>query len=84
MADNRRPRPLFEPPSCQICPVCGNVSYSRSGIHPQCAQNQADSRQGARLKRVAKRRSGAEQRIVSHRRTISQSNPTGKLPEVNE
>lgn len=24
------------------CPVCGHATYSRSGIHPQCAVAQAD------------------------------------------
>jgi hypothetical protein len=26
----------------KLCPVCGKSSYSRDGIHPQCAQLQAD------------------------------------------
>jgi hypothetical protein len=24
------------------CPVCGKTTYSRSGIHPQCASERAD------------------------------------------
>ena len=34
----------------RVCPVCGTRSYSRDGIHPQCAQQQADSVRMERLK----------------------------------
>lgn len=27
----------------RLCPVCGKVSYSRGGIHPQCSQKQEDA-----------------------------------------
>jgi len=26
----------------KLCPVCGEVSYSLSGEHPQCAQRRCD------------------------------------------
>jgi hypothetical protein len=26
-----------------VCPVCKKAVYSRAGIHPQCAMNQAES-----------------------------------------
>jgi hypothetical protein len=26
----------------KLCPVCGKVSYSAGGIHPQCAAKRAD------------------------------------------
>jgi hypothetical protein len=29
----------YKPPAC---PVCGKASYSRDGIHPQCAVLRAD------------------------------------------
>jgi hypothetical protein len=32
------------------CPVCGQSSYSREGIHPQCAQQQADTKRMDRIK----------------------------------
>jgi len=32
------------------CPVCGEVTYSRSGIHPQCAMKRRDEQRVARLK----------------------------------
>ena len=33
----------------RLCPVCGAVSYSRDGIHPQCAEHQADAPRMERL-----------------------------------
>ena len=36
------------------CPVCGIVSYSRGGIHPQCASQQADAPRVERLKAAKK------------------------------
>jgi hypothetical protein len=32
---------LIGPPRA-VCPVCGTTSYSRGGIHPQCAVARAD------------------------------------------
>ena len=29
-------------PTMPDCPVCGKTTYSRGGIHPQCASEQAD------------------------------------------
>lgn len=35
----RKPRPLYTPVAQRpLCPVCGETSYSRQGIHPQCAE----------------------------------------------
>uniref|UniRef100_A0A7C2JYF6 Uncharacterized protein n=1 Tax=Schlesneria paludicola TaxID=360056 RepID=A0A7C2JYF6_9PLAN len=38
-----KPGPLIPTVSRPLCPVCGVVSYSREGIHPQCAMVAADS-----------------------------------------
>lgn len=38
----------------KICPVCGIVTYSRGGIHPQCASLQADAPRVTRLKAAKK------------------------------
>ena len=43
---NIKPRPL--------CAVCGRVSYSLGGMHPQCAEEQADAPRVARLKAAKK------------------------------
>lgn len=40
----RKPRPLYVPVVRNHCPVCGEVSFSRHGIHPQCAARRADER----------------------------------------
>lgn len=52
MSDNRMPVPLhpLAETARPVCPVCGTTSYSRNGIHPQCAQTQADGRRMTRLK----------------------------------
>jgi len=42
MNNNKKPTPLIPGISNKICPICGEVSYSRDGIHPQCAMIQAD------------------------------------------
>lgn len=57
MTDNRMPIPLLQMQAAPrpLCPVCGTTSYSKGGIHPQCAQQQADGRRMSRLK-AAKRR----------------------------
>ena len=41
---NRKPLPLYGHPVREHCPVCGEVSYSAAGIHPQCAVQQADAK----------------------------------------
>jgi hypothetical protein len=38
----------------RLCPVCGMVSYSAAGMHPQCAEEQADAPRVARLKKSKK------------------------------
>ena len=54
----KKPDPLptgaSKPP--RVCSVCGSVSYSVGGIHPQCAEEQADAKRVARIKRENKSR----------------------------
>ena len=45
------------------CPVCGKRSYSVSGIHPQCAVQQADARRDQQLKE--KKKTEAKKKPVS-------------------
>lgn len=40
------------------CPVCGKATYSRGGIHPQCAIVQAD--EGRKKQLIEKRKKEAE------------------------
>jgi hypothetical protein len=50
MSDNKKPIPLLTPPPAgKMCPVCGKRSYSRHGVHPQCAVRQADAPRQAKL-----------------------------------
>lgn len=44
------PLPTGSGKAVRICEICGQASYSASGIHPQCAQEQADARRVARIK----------------------------------
>jgi hypothetical protein len=52
----KKPDPLLIAPAKprRLCPVCGMVSYSAAGTHPQCAEEQADSVRVARLKKTQK------------------------------
>lgn len=50
---NRKPQPLYRPRNRKHCPVCGKVSFSAAGIHPQCAMDQADAK---RMQKVKPRR----------------------------
>ena len=47
---NRKPLPLFVEKPRVHCPVCGHVTYSIAGIHPQCAMIAADKSYIARIK----------------------------------
>jgi hypothetical protein len=47
---HKKPEPLYHPARRAPCPVCGHVSYSPAGIHPQCAMHAADQKQINRLK----------------------------------
>jgi hypothetical protein len=53
----KRPVPIYGTALSQrrLCPVCQKVSYSREGIHPQCAQLQADMARVERLKAKARK-----------------------------
>ena len=50
---NNKPKPLFATPTRNICPVCGETSYSAAGIHPQCAARQADAKRMRLVKPAA-------------------------------
>ncbi len=56
MSTNNRPPPLYPSPTRPRCPVCGHVSYSATGVHPQCSLRKADAermrRQAGRAKKL--------------------------------
>ena len=49
--NSNKPRPLIARRTHPRCPVCGEISYSLAGVHPQCAVRQADEQRLRRLKR---------------------------------
>jgi hypothetical protein len=53
---DKKPDPLLIMPAKprRLCPVCGQVSYSAGGTHPQCAEEHADAARVARLKKAQK------------------------------
>lgn len=59
---NKKPVPLTslgDKPR-PVCPVCGTVSYSLGGVHPQCAERQADAKRVARIKTAKKSKNPKE------------------------
>lgn len=63
---NNRPPPLYAAPPRATCPVCGHVSYSSTGVHPQCSMHKADQERMQRVKRKTKdRRTAADVAEIS-------------------
>jgi len=60
----KKPDPLLNAQGkpLRVCQVCGTVSYSQAGVHPQCAQEQADAVRLARYKAESKAESKATNR----------------------
>jgi hypothetical protein len=52
----KKPEVLYPRAPRNYCPVCGEVSYSLSGEHPQCAIARADAVVKARQKKQLERR----------------------------
>jgi hypothetical protein len=46
---NKKPLPLFDVQIRPMCPICGHASYSRAGIHPQCAMAAEDKVHSQRI-----------------------------------
>ena len=61
-----KPLPLKPQRVQPLCPVCGKASYSRGGIHPQCAVQQADEPRNVRLR--LERKAQAEEK---HQRELA-------------
>jgi hypothetical protein len=49
-----KPVPIVPQLFKKLCPYCGKASYSRDGIHPQCALSQADAPRNERLRESRK------------------------------
>ncbi len=52
---DKKPAPILSESKGKTCPVCKKQSYSREGIHPQCATVQADA---ARIEEMGAARKG--------------------------
>ncbi len=50
----KKPQPLIPRRTHERCPVCGEISYSSAGVHPQCAVRQADEKRLKQIKRDQK------------------------------
>lgn len=63
---NKKPLPpvMVEAKPRRVCSVCGTASYSSTGIHPQCAEEQADAARVERLK-SDKKAEKAKEKVVS-------------------
>ncbi|MBX3438171.1 MAG: hypothetical protein KF861_11820 [Planctomycetaceae bacterium] len=57
----KKPQPLISRPKHDRCPVCGEISYSQTGVHPQCAMRQADAK---RMKHIARKPAAASRKSV--------------------
>lgn len=47
---DKKPTPQIALQSGKVCPVCKTRTYSRGGIHPQCAVLQADAPRTEKIK----------------------------------
>ena len=45
-----KPEPIIAPAIREACPICGKPSYSRDGIHPQCAVSRSDAKRTEQIK----------------------------------
>jgi hypothetical protein len=55
-----KPVPIVPELRKNICPICGKASYSRGGIHPQCAVAQADEPRSVRIRLARKKKAEAD------------------------
>jgi hypothetical protein len=51
----KKPQPLIPADKHDVCPVCGEKSYSQAGVHPQCSVKQADEKRMEAVKRELKK-----------------------------
>ena len=46
----KKPTPDSRARERKRCPVCGEISYSAAGVHPQCSVKKADAERALKLK----------------------------------
>ncbi len=64
---HKKPQPLNSRSEPGLCPVCGKVSYSAAGIHPQCAVTQADASRKNRLENSKRARKLTKSKKILNR-----------------
>lgn len=61
---DKKPLPLMSKRETRLCPVCGKPSYSKDGIHPQCAVAQADAPRRERLVEQKRRLASEKKKVI--------------------
>jgi hypothetical protein len=61
----KKPTPIVAERGGKVCPVCGKQSYSREGVHPQCAMIQADAPRTLRLAAEKKAKAKEKQETLN-------------------
>jgi hypothetical protein len=56
LVSEKKPALIYFPAARKFCPVCGKVSYSVSGEHPQCAVARGDAAFRAKQKKRSERK----------------------------
>lgn len=54
-----KPVPIVPQVVKNLCPICGKASYSRDGIHPQCALQRADEPRNVKNRAAKKKEAKA-------------------------
>ena len=68
-----KPTPIIAGGQGKTCPVCGQNSYSRDGIHPQCAVEQSDEPRKQQL--AAKKKAEASKKKKPRQKSFNKKCP---------
>lgn len=71
MSENKKPTPVIPHAANKICPICGKASYSRDGIHPQCAVVQADEPRKQKIQ--AEKKKAADKQSTATNKSVQKS-----------
>lgn len=71
--DSAKPTPSLAERGKKICPICGRSSYSREGIHPQCAVQQTDAARHERI--AAEKRKRAQEKKAPRQKSWNKKCP---------
>jgi predicted RNA-binding Zn-ribbon protein involved in translation (DUF1610 family) len=71
-----KPVPIIPQTVKNLCPICGQTTYSRGGIHPQCAVQQADAPRNARIRAEKKKKESEVTTVKPRQRSWSKKCPS--------